>query len=64
MLRAWREFLLPNRFGRREHRSGGLGRSPQQHTPTLAHPYVSHSNTLLHNAHRARTRPRTGTLIR
>lgn len=27
-------------------------------------PYVSHSSTVRHNVHRARTRPRTGTLIR
>ena len=26
--------------------------------------YVSHSSTVRHNPHRARTRPRTGTLIR
>lgn len=32
--------------------------------PDLPAPYVSHSSTVRHNVHRARTRPRTGTLIR
>lgn len=32
--------------------------------PSPADAYVSHSRTVLHNPHRARTRPFTGTLIR
>ncbi|GAB2774210.1 hypothetical protein GCM10027073_03680 [Streptomyces chlorus] len=32
--------------------------------PPAPPPYVSHSSTVRHNAHRARTRPRTGILIR
>lgn len=48
----------------------GQGRPPAPHTgpppptPQTKHSYVSHSSTVRHNPHRARTRPCTGTRIR
>ena len=62
---GWWVGIGPGVWGRSPQgaRRNAVGRVNTQNSPGTSS-YVSHSNTVRHREHLARTRPRTGTLIR